>query len=57
MKQELGSAPGAASCVSSSPLERDEEDPLWEACSREEVVTAGKGPAKIFLKIGLFKNR
>ena len=38
-----GSAPGAA-CVSSSPLlERDGGDPLREACSREEVVTARKG--------------
>ena len=29
--------------VSSSLLERDEEDPLREACSHEEVVTARKG--------------
>ena len=43
-----GSAPGASSYVSSSPLlERDEEDPLREACSHEEVVTAGKGRQSI----------
>ena len=34
--------------MSSSLLERDEEDSLREECSREEVVTARKG---IFLKI------
>ena len=45
--------------VSSSPLlERDEEDPLWEACSREEVVTAGKGFYKYFKEIfGLIENK
>ena len=37
-----GSAPGA-SCVSSSLLERDEGDPLREARSPGEVITAGKG--------------
>lgn len=42
-----GSAPGAASCVSSSLLGRDGGDPLWEACLRGQVVTAGKAAVSV----------